>query len=524
MAFHCMNCNGSMVFDVSTQQMRCEHCGSTCDPQDFDTRDEAVVMASITCQNCGAELEGTEDSMVGFCPYCGGQSLVSRPGTSRPVEQIIPFKISREACVDAYTQYTRHVPYLNKEFKDAEHIKKFTGIYMPYYQFDATFGDAHIEGETVTHGPNYTEYRTYGIDVQMEGEYRHGTPFDASKYLDDEIAARCMPFDVQDELPYRPAYLAGFYADTSTVDPELYYPDAQAQAEQDLIGEVGNQVMEHHRIPLKSTSRVETNVIGHHSALFPLWFLTWRKDDRVAYAVINGQTGQVVSDLPLNLRSFALGSVAISALLFVVLELFAQPTPGLTAFASLVAAALMAWGIHASAKRVHQTQTHARDKGWTNKEGVNDKPVGEVKGIGSKLGAILGVIPMFVFAALVFMRGKRSSDFDINIDTLFDSHSSPLMKAAPVVVLLIVMFVLVKVLMWHKEMREWNAPVAIGALTLAVLVNAVIIFVAPANDGWYYLGDAVCIAGLVASSVAMLRVYNLATTRPLPKLFDREEV
>jgi hypothetical protein len=98
------------------------------------------------------------------------------------------------------------------------------------------------------------------------------------------------------------------------------------------------------------------------------------------------------------------------------------------------------------------------------------------------------------------------------------------MKAAPVVVLLIVMFVLVKVLMWHKEMREWNAPVAIGALTLAVLVNAVIIFVAPANDGWYYLGDAVCIAGLVASSVAMLRVYNLATTRPLPKLFDREEV
>ena len=522
MAFHCMNCNGSMVFDVSLQQMRCEHCGSTCEPEDFTAHDEAVVMTTITCQNCGAELEGTEDSMVGFCPYCGGQSLVTRPGTDREVEQIIPFKVSKEACMEAYGRYTRGIPYLNKEFKDPEHIKKFTGIYMPYYQYDAVFGASQIEGEVVTHHTNYTDHKTYHIDVTAEGDYKHGSPFDASKYLDDEIAARCMPFDVQEERPYSPAYLAGFYADTSTVEPELYYPDAQAQAEQDFISEVGDQVMERHRIPLKSTSHVETSVVGHHSALFPLWFLTWRKNGRVAYAVINGQSGQVVSDLPLDLRAFALGSAAISAALFVLLEFVAQPTPGLTAFVSLIAAALMAWAVHASAKRVYQTQTHAHDKGWTNSAFVNDKPVGSKRGMGEKLGALIGIVPMFIFAAVIMMR--RGSSIDVSIDRLFDSRGSLIMRVAPVVVLLIVLFVLARVMTWHKEMKEWNSPVAIGVLALAVLVNAIIIFVAPVNDGWYYLGDAVCIAGLLVSSVAMLKVYNLATTRPLPKLFDREEV
>jgi hypothetical protein len=44
------------------------------------------------------------------------------------------------------------------------------------------------------------------------------------------------------------------------------------------------------------------------------------------------------------------------------------------------------------------------------------------------------------------------------------------------------------------------------------------------NDGWYYIGDTVCIVGLAVSAVGMLRTYNVSTTRPLPKLFDREEV
>lgn len=530
MGFHCAHCNGGLVFDVESQQMHCEHCGSDFNPQDVIIRDSAIVTTTVTCQNCGAELEGTDESLVGFCPYCGGQSLVAQPGSGFNAEKIIPFQVSKDQCVEAYSEYTKHVPYLHKEFKDAAHIQNFTGIYMPFYQYDAHFDEPNIKGETSETQGEYTVVTKYRVDVELDGEYEHGTPFDASKYLDDEISARCLPFNVEQEVPFSPGYLAGFYADASTAPAELYYEDAQAQAEQDMISEIGDQVKASHGIPLTKKSSIQTTVTNHHPILFPLWFLTWRKGDRVAYAVVNGESGQVVSDLPLNIRAFALGSLAISALLFVVLELTMQMTPGMTAFLSFVAAALMAWGIHTSAKRVHQTQTHAHDKGWTNKEGLNEDPKKrrDRKQVKFKdlwpvlLGALLPIGLGVLSVGLRNARMGRSSVIDI--DRAFDAHSSFIMKVAPVLTLAIALYVTIKVIQWHRDMKEWNAPVAIGILLVSVLVNAAIILVAPVDDIWYYAGDIVCIVGLIVSSVAMLRVYNLTTTRPLPKLHDRKEV
>ena len=57
-----------------------------------------------------------------------------------------------------------------------------------------------------------------------------------------------------------------------------------------------------------------------------------------------------------------------------------------------------------------------------------------------------------------------------------------------------------------------------------VVLNTVVVIVSPVNDGWYYLGDAICILGLIVAAIGMIRTYNTSTTRPLPKLFDREEV
>ena len=61
-------------------------------------------------------------------------------------------------------------------------------------------------------------------------------------------------------------------------------------------------------------------------------------------------------------------------------------------------------------------------------------------------------------------------------------------------------------------------------VTAAVILNTAIVFISPVNDAWYYMGDAVCILILIIASTIMLQIYNISTTRPLPKLFDRKEV
>ena len=538
MAFRCMNCNGHMVFDVTLQKMRCEHCDSVYDPSDFVLRDtspeaggKAYVtdegMAQFTCQNCAATLEATEDSMISICPYCGGQSMVKSASEGYDVERIIPFQVTKERCMELYTNYAKEVRYLPKELKDPEFIQNFTGIYMPFFEYDAEFGSIHVTGsKTVESNSSYDVINDYLITGEVEGTYPRGVVFDGSRYLDDETSARTLPYDYSYLRPFNPAYLSGFYADTSTVDPARYYEAAAIRAEEDMMGAVRPEVTSSTGIRVNESSTVETQITGHHPVLYPMWFLTWRKDDRVAYAVINGQSGEVVSDLPLDFRSFAVGSAIAAVLVFLVMEFLFQPTPLVTSLVSLGAAFFMALGIRMGAQREFEQQTHANDEGWSDDEdtdGTTGKPKEKKKRkrrrSGKEILSSIGSIALFVFGIIFFFGRKLGSDL-LNADLLI----SALRFIVPIVVIGYAFSVLARVLRWRKHFDHNDPMFAILALMATVALNTAVVFVSPVNDGWYYLGDAVCILGLVISAIGMIRTYNTSTTRPLPKLFDRTEV
>jgi hypothetical protein len=94
----------------------------------------------------------------------------------------------------------------------------------------------------------------------------------------------------------------------------------------------------------------------------------------------------------------------------------------------------------------------------------------------------------------------------------------------PVATLAFTIYAAKKVFTWQKSIRERQGGISIAILLLTVVLNPLIVFLSPASDLWYYLGDGLCIAGLVLSSLGMISLYNVGTTRPLPKLFDRSEV
>ena len=555
MAFRCMNCNGNMVFDVASQQMLCQHCGSTVPPESFRVRDtspqsgfsggggasnecrycganldgpvgfcpycggenpvpqsggpagaEASALAHYTCQNCGAELESTEESMIGMCPYCGGQSMLQTGESAIQVERLIPFQVTKEKCGEGYRDFAKKIPYLPAELKKPEFLQSFTGIYMPYYTYDVALGKSSIKGEkTVERHSSYEVVNTYQIDANVEGEYC-GIPYDASRYLDDEISARTLPFKTQLERPFHPAYLSGFYADAATVEAGTYYTDAADQASQDVVEAVSDMVYQSDKIKVdKASSSVEAQVQAHHPVLFPLWFLTWRKGERVAYAVVNGESGKVVSDLPVDMRAFALGCGVISLILFGILELFFQPTPLITSIMSLAASLLMALALRSSAKTVYEKQVHANDKGWTAGEASKDQPQ---KKKSKKLPTMLLTL-LVVFGA----------------SAVYETRSVNMVKYIVLAAAVLVAIVTCgNVMTWQKDIKEKDPVIAALVLVATVVLNALIVIVSPVNDFWYYLGDLICILGLVAAAVGMLRTYNVGTTRPLPKLFDRNEV
>ena len=112
---HCPGCGSGLRFDIETQQMKCDYCDSLYDPYRFDSeKDDAKKAESFdtyvwVCPSCGAELE-TPDEMdaMGFCPYCGGASLLFDKIRKqwRP-ESVIPFSVTKEQCKEAYLKEAR---------------------------------------------------------------------------------------------------------------------------------------------------------------------------------------------------------------------------------------------------------------------------------------------------------------------------------------------------------------------------------------------------------------------------------
>lgn len=525
MAFHCTSCNGSMVFDVASQQMRCLHCGGTCDPGDFLVRDEGIVegdategMARFTCSSCGAVLEGTDDSLVGFCPYCGGQSMVRDEGTSHVPERLIPFQVDKDKCIAAWGEFSGKVPYLPAELLDPAYVQRFTGIYMPYWQFDVEFGESHVTGSTRSVHGNTETVKYYDIPLAPEGTYE-GITFDASRYLDDELAERAEPFDAGLERPYSPAYLAGFYADASTVDAAVYRPDAENGAAEDMLIAARQRVRDQRHVEVDDDpSGIAASVRDEHLTLRPLWFLTWRKGDRVAHAVVNGASGKVVSDLPLDLRKFAVGCAAASMVLFVLLELLVQPTPMVTALVGLFAALLMARGVHRAAKQEWEHRSHANDRGWTGEAPAEDK--GRRRRGRKKMAVSLSLmgLPVVLGAAVLVALPRIAVS---SLDSLAPALLRVVLSASTVAY---VAYVGVNVIKWHRRIGIRPALVAYLALLFSAAACAAVAWWDPVNDGWFYLADGLCIVGLIFASVLMIRAYNVSTMRPAPKLFDREEV
>ena len=548
MGFRCKNCGGNIVFDIDSQSMKCQHCGSKIRPEQFEVENSSSgedisgrELKMFTCRDCGAELQGTDESQVGFCPYCGGQSLLqsAQVGKAEP-ERIIPFQVSKERCKQLFLDKTRPVPYLPKDMKNADYLDSFTGIYMPYYEYDLEVGTSCIFGKIITESTSeYDKYDLYTIDLETDGDYC-GVPFDASKYFDDEIAASLVPFDIDKERPFRPAYLSGFYADAATVPAELYYQDAEKLACKDIVDEVSLHMQDRKdkMIVEPKTSTIKTHARGYHLAMFPYWFLTWRRKNRVAYAVVNGESGKLVSDLPVDMKSFSFWCAAIAVILFAVLEMFVQPTTMITSVLSLAAGVLMAHTIHKSTKSILDRQTHANDKGWTGIQKTEDEPVKKKRRTAGKASenrpakkkeskplidwskhpklTIATIIFMILFlqmiAALVFW--------------LIASHIRFILYPKYISVLCVLYLVLKgkKVLDMQKQIPEKQPSISILLVAVAGIVNAAILFISPVDDFWYYLGDAAVIVTLIAASFLMLQIYNITVTRPLPRLFDREEV
>ncbi|MGI6176947.1 MAG: hypothetical protein ACOYJO_00595 [Eubacterium sp.] len=535
-----------MYYNIPSAKLKCRHCGSEISPKDYDENNNAEEQKDYdvtiyTCRNCGAQLESPDDSIVSYCPYCGSeQVLEGRMGKSLRPASILPFSISKTKCKNQYMKSLSKLRYLPDEFKDPKYLDQFRGIYIPYWKYDVDMnGMTPLQIETRTTHGDRTTVRTYeGSAVPSKDPY--SIEVDASSTFDDSIANHIAPFDDNDSVEFNTGYLAGFYADRPNVDPHLYDETVIDQSykkySSEIINSVNGSVFGADTGSVRQSTSATINKCEEH--LLPVWFLTWKKKNRVAYSVMNGVTGEMMSDLPVNTGKYFGATLLVAAVLFAIFSLLISVTAPTALIFSVMITLIVMYLFYREMLQIRDRENHVFDIAYEGpsddamsadeKEKIRSKAARKNKikkkngrkpnamGWGIMIYSIIIII--FSIASSLSTSGLFSGSYGGSTGQVRNIGLILVSSIAAVLALIILIrsLMLLKYVTEKKQLMTTILPFAAIALSFAVAISQTI------EDYYFYIASVACLLAAVVISIALIKCYNILVTRPMPNFFDRE--
>ncbi len=325
----CPECGGQLQFDIATQSLRCPYCDARNNPATYtaynvnaeEIRTDEMDAILYTCPQCGGSIYSTEHSVNGFCSYCGSYVMLeSRFVKMKYPKYVIPFGVDKERCIEEYRKYVKKAIFAPSELKDQTRLDNFRGIYISYWGYDITMeGFIYLDGKR-----GRQHYKCMGwMNAVFNNIF-----FDASSMFEDRYSEQIAPFNYSSKVEFTPAYLSGFYADMPDLPDDVYLEEAIDVAHAKAYSPSRlNRAFPGIRFDEgqeeKFHAEMDTHCSASYTTFFPVWFLSWQKDNRVSYAVVNGQTGRVTGDLPVDRKKFILSGCLIAIPL--ILLLFTLP-------------------------------------------------------------------------------------------------------------------------------------------------------------------------------------------------------
>lgn len=329
--YQCPACTGPLHFDGATGKLACEYCDSSFTVEeiealyakaeadaveahnraetDWDTSDleqwgVEEGMKAYNCPSCGAQLVCDETTAATACPYCGNPSIIPGQfaGSLKP-DCMIPFKLDQAAAKKALENHYKGKKFLPDGFASKNRIREIQGVYVPFWLFDGEVdADVSFRGENVR---SYVagEYQITEIDHYLIR--RAGTvpfqkiPVDASTNMPDNHMDAIEPYDYSALCDYSAAYLPGFLANKYDVSAEDCALRADQRAANTTMaamrGDVSGYascVMTGHQLSLRR-GKV-------HYGLLPVYMLNTKWEGNDYLFAMNGQTGKLIGDLPVD--------------------------------------------------------------------------------------------------------------------------------------------------------------------------------------------------------------------------------
>lgn len=553
--YECPNCGGNLRYDIPSKMMACASCDSRFDPYEVSDKNgaqeqEEYEVTVFRCPQCGGEIYSTDNTAAGFCTFCGSSAVLeSRLQKEHRPKYIIPFRQTKEQCKKSYMKMMGKAVFAPKELKSEKHINEFRGIYMPYWIYDVQQGgpDVQLRGTTERRKGDYIITSHYNLDMDLEADY-DGIAYDASSSFSDTISEKLAPFDTKEMKEFTPAYLSGFYADSADVDNSLYAQEAEEFA----LGETQKFIVNDPKLrkyTIEDTGRtlerkLHSKVDQVNGAMFPVWFMAYKNNNRVAYATVNGQTGKVVADLPVDVPKYLGASAILTIPIFLLLNRFFTVIPGVLLGIVALIAAVLSFFYYEQIDDIAAQEGKEDDKGAIaakqrkQRESHKKAPGGE--DLPPKSDAQL---------AAAVEEEKKENTRKVIVTTESSVVELENTRAVMRIVDIALMAILVVGgLLAGGVLEQYFTRITVGLSAVAIIIfwfrawfrmddiaarkgrgmgltwiliptilSVAVALINPVSDLYYYGCAAILLITMLIALVDLIRCYNLFATRPLPQ-------
>jgi len=356
--YKCPACDGPLKFDGASDKLTCEYCDSSFSVAEIEelykvieeeipeepaepveelqedacwSDEDKEGLVVYTCPSCGAELICDEHTAATSCVYCGNPTVVPSKlqGGLKP-EYIIPFKKSKEEAVAALKNFYKGKKFLPGGYADANRIEEVKGVYVPFWLYNGRADGDLLFHATRTRVRTTSRERittTYHYKCRRAGSIPfEKIPSDASSKMPNEFMDAIEPYDYSELRPFQMSYLPGYFADKYDVEADVNKAHIENRMTSTIQNELEQTVTGYESCTV-SRSRVHVNYGKISYALLPVWMLNTKWNDQIYTFAMNGQTGRLVGNLPIDKKKYwawfagiFAGSSVICSMIYMLLE------------------------------------------------------------------------------------------------------------------------------------------------------------------------------------------------------------
>jgi DNA-directed RNA polymerase subunit RPC12/RpoP len=337
--FKCPNCGAVTAYSIDQGGLACEHCGykeavkaevvgTQAEALEFSLANLAIAAhgwgderKDLRCLSCGAEIAIPADSMAATCAFCGSNKVIHEVANQQRLRPkfLIPFEIDNQKCQIIAREWLGKSWMVPKELRQYASLDSFTPIYLPYWTFHAnTSASWKAEvGHRVSQRYYDSSSKSWKTRTKIVWRWETGN---AMLTIDDLLIAgtervsvlhlgNIDQYNLTSIVSYDPAFLAGFQA--KGYDRPL-----------ETAWELAREVM---REKTKDTcmSQTSTNLVRNFSMkldfadeswrylLLPVYLAAYQYEQKTFHAVVNGQTGVISGQRPVDWKKIWLVIAAI---------------------------------------------------------------------------------------------------------------------------------------------------------------------------------------------------------------------